>query len=67
MRMTQTVLASGQSRMVTWLPVDKRIRPGAVVSLDKSKLVDSSIRWTVLEQSEPIESGDIKRGWNNNI
>lgn len=62
MLMIQTELARGNVRLTTWLPQDKRVRIGSIVSLDKQEN-----RWTVLNQSAPVESGEIKRGWNNNI
>lgn len=62
MQLMQTELGRGNRRMVTWLPIDKRVKVGTVISLDKH-----TEHWKVLMQSERIDSGDIKRGWNNNI
>jgi len=62
MLMVQCELGRGTMRMVTWLPQDKRVKVGTVISLDKD-----TERWKVLAQSERMESGNIKRGWNNNI
>jgi hypothetical protein len=62
MQMIQTELARGTSRLVTWLPQDRRVKVGTVISLHKSP-----DRWKVTAQSAPVDSGDIKRGWNNNI
>lgn len=62
MQLVQTELGNGNRRMITLLPRDKRVKIGSIISLDKD-----TDRWQVLSQSEPIESGDIKRGWNNNI
>jgi hypothetical protein len=60
--MVQCELGRGTLRLVTWLPQDRRVKVGTVLSLDKQPE-----RWQVLAKSEPVESGDIKRGWNNNI
>lgn len=62
MQMIQTELARGNVRMVTWLPQDRRVRIGSFVSLNKQE-----DRWTVLNQSAPVDQSMIKRGWNNNI
>ena len=62
MQMIQTDLARDSRRLVTWLPQDKRVKVGTVLSLEKNP-----DRWKVLAQSAPVDSGDIKRGWNNNI
>lgn len=57
MLMIQTELARGNVRMVTWLPQDGRVRIGSVISLKKQE-----DRWTVLNQSEPIDERSIPRG-----
>lgn len=62
MQMIQTELAFEHRRMITLLPKDKRVKVGSVISLDKE-----DTKWTVLSQSEVINSGDINRGWDNNI
>lgn len=48
--------------MITWLPIDKRVRVGSVLSLQKV-----TGRWRVVEQFSRIESHEINRKWNNNI
>ena len=57
--MIQTELARGNVRMITWLPQDKRVRIGSMISLYRQE-----DRWTVLDQSSPVDSGSIPRGWN---
>lgn len=45
--------------MITWLPVDRRLKPGAVIELDK----DPNDLWRVKEMFSTTDSGDIQRGW----
>jgi hypothetical protein len=61
MLMTQCELGRGNVRMVTWLPHDKRVRIGTVISLNKQE-----DRWTVLNKSEPVnpEESPIMHGWS---
>jgi hypothetical protein len=59
MQMIQTELARGNVRMVTWLPQDKRVRIGSIVSLNRQE-----DRWTVLNQSVPVDEKSIPRGWS---
>ncbi len=58
MQLIQTKLASGNDRMVCWLPRDPRVKVGTVISLAKS-----DERWRVLEQWSTMEQADILRGW----
>lgn len=59
MQMIQTELARGTMRMVTWLPQDKRVRIGSVISLNRVE-----DRWTVLNQSAPVDDKSIPRSWS---
>jgi hypothetical protein len=45
--------------MITWLPVDRRVKEGAVISLDKNP----RDRWKVVEVFSPMDSQSIQRGW----
>ena len=58
MKMVQTELGRGTSRMVTWLPVDARVKVGTILSLDKQKT-----RWRVLRQFITLDDSQIQRGW----
>lgn len=58
MQIQQTKLASGNDRMVCWLPRDPRVKVGTVISLAKS-----DERWRVLEQWSTMEQEDINRNW----
>ena len=58
MKMQQTELASGNSRMICWLPRDSRVKVGTVISLAKS-----DDRWRVLRQYGTIDPGEINHGW----
>ena len=62
MKLRQTELAHENRRLVTLLPPDSRVKVGSIISLK-----GDNTKWTVLSQSEPIESGEVNRGWNNNI
>jgi hypothetical protein len=46
----------------TWLPMDKRVKEGTVISLE-----DVEGKWQVVEQFGRDELSNLKRGWNNNI
>lgn len=64
MKLVQTLLAqypNGERFLVTLLPVDRRVKPGKRISLDNDEEV-----WLVLEQYEPIDYTEVRRGWNNN-
>ncbi len=58
MQVIQTHLRSGNEHLVTWLPVDVRVKVGTVVTLDKK-----DGRWNVESQyaTQPLEN--IQRGW----
>ena len=58
MQIVQTKLASGNARMVCWLPRDPRVKIGTVISLAKSE-----DRWRVLEQWSVAEYTEVKRDW----
>jgi len=58
MQIVQTKLASGNDRMVCWLPRDPRVKVGTVISLAKS-----DERWRVEEQFAVAEYQDVWRGW----
>jgi hypothetical protein len=62
MQMIQTQLERNGRQMITWLPQDRRVKVGSVISFQKQ-----TEKWRMLWVSLPIESGEIKRGWNNNI
>lgn len=63
MTMVQYEVGQGPTRMMTWLPLDKRVRVGSVLTLEKEEG-----RWQVLQQFDArIELSSINRGWNNNI
>lgn len=59
MTVVQTLLVSGNARMVCWLPRDPRVKAGSIISLAKS-----DERWRVAEQWAVMEQADIPRGWN---
>jgi hypothetical protein len=59
MLMIQTQLGNDTRRMVTWLPHDRRVKVGSVISLDADER-----KWEVLDQSEKIDSASITRGWS---
>ena len=61
MTVIQTQLRQGNTWMTTWLPRDKRVKEGSIISLEK---VEG--RWEVVKQMSSMELSDIKRGWNNN-
>ncbi len=58
MRLVQTKLASGNERMVCWIPRDPRVKVGSIISLAKSEQ-----RWRVLEQYGSVERETINRRW----
>jgi hypothetical protein len=58
MEIRQTELASGNSKMVCWLPRDPRVKVGTVISLAKGEK-----RWRVLKQYTVAEFQDVKRDW----
>ena len=58
MQLVQTKLASGNERMVCWLPRDPRVKVGSIISLAKSEQ-----RWRVLEQYGGVEQKTINRNW----
>lgn len=58
MQIIQTKLASGNDRMVCWLPRDPRVKVGTVISLAKS-----DERWRVLEQWSVSEYTEVRRDW----
>lgn len=59
--MRQVSLRDGDSRTVTWLPDDKRLRVGTRVTLKDSE--DPSRLWTITGRSEPKDSSQIHRDW----
>jgi len=61
MTVIQTELANGSTHMVVFIPYDRRIKVGTVLTLDKDER-----EWTVVEQFCRIDTSDIKRGWDNN-
>ena len=58
MQIQQTELASGNRRMVCFLPRDPRVKVGTVISLAKSDR-----RWRVLEQHAIKEYQEVNRDW----
>ncbi len=58
MQIQQTELASGNTRMVCWLPRDPRVKVGSVISLAKSEE-----RWRVLRQFAVMEYQEVWRDW----
>lgn len=58
MQIVQTKLASGNDRMVCWLPRDPRVKAGTVISLAKG-----DERWRVEEQWSSAEHWDVRRDW----
>jgi hypothetical protein len=52
------------TEQIVWLPVDKRVKPGKIITLKDDPL---KTKWTVHEQMQILEVHEIKRGWNNNI
>lgn len=63
MTLVQHELGQGSKRMKTWLPLDKRVKVGSVLTLEKE---DGC--WHVLQTFDArIELSSINRGWNNNI
>ena len=61
MTLIQTDLQSNNQHLTTFLPKDPRVKVGKRISIDKDDTI-----WTVMKQYEPIESSEIRRGWNNN-
>lgn len=61
MQMIQTELGRGNVRLVTWLPRDKRVWIGSVISFNKE-----GDHWTVLNQSDPVDTAQspIMHGWH---
>jgi hypothetical protein len=58
MQIQQTELASGNRRMVCFLPRDPRVKVGTVISLAKGDR-----RWRVLGQHETKEYQEVNRDW----
>lgn len=58
---TSLLSDSGES-MVTWLPVDKRLKIGTRVSLEN---VEGC--WKVVDQYTTQDSEDINRKWGSNL
>lgn len=56
--MIQTELRCGNSHTIVWLPIDKRVREGSVVSF-----VKGGERWKVVKQYTPQDEKTIQRGW----
>ena len=56
--MRQTVLFNGKEMMLTWLPVDPRVKVGSVISLEKG-----GEKWKVVSQYSPQHENTIQRGW----
>jgi hypothetical protein len=61
--LVQVDLRSDNRYLTCWL--EPRVRPGDQVTLRNSP--DPDRRWDVLRVGLARPSGDIKRGWNNNI
>lgn len=59
----QYELHSDDRAMVCWLPVDRRVRIGARITLKDQPHTVWSV--TAVYDAHPIT--DIMRGWNNNI
>ena len=60
MTMIQTKLTSGNITLITFLPVDKRVRVGSTISLE-----DNPRKWKVKEQWTKMEMEDINQGWTS--
>lgn len=58
MTLIQTHLVNGNRNLITWIPTDKRIKVGSIISLDKE--VE---RWRVEELFSIVDSENIQRGW----
>ena len=63
MNVVQTKLAkpapAGTAHLIAWLPVDPRVKPGSIVSLDK----DEGNRWRVEAQYATQDSDLINTKW----
>ena len=62
MTIIQTTLKQNNTFLKTWLPVDKRVKIGTIISLEG---VEG--KWEVMEQFDRSELSNLRRGWNNNI
>lgn len=60
MQVVQTRLRHDHAEMVTWLPVDPRVKVGSVVSLKNDP---DSWKWEVIAQYIAQDSENIQRGW----
>lgn len=58
MQIVQTELASGNSKMICWLPRDPRVKVGTVISLAKG-----GERWRVQKLYSTAEYLAVKRDW----
>jgi hypothetical protein len=56
------VTTTGIAHMITWLPVDPRLKKGAVVTLK-----DDAGTWQVADLYARMEAEDIQRGWGLNL
>jgi hypothetical protein len=57
--MIQTKLVSGATTTVTFLPTDKRVKVGTILSLQ-----GDTRRWRVTEQWTKIDASLIHRDWH---
>jgi hypothetical protein len=62
MKLVQTTLVrkteTGKAHLITWLPVDPRVRRGSVISLD-----DNPYRWMVAAQHSMQDADAIQTKW----
>ena len=60
MQVVQTRLRHVHAEMVTWLPVDLRVKVGSMISLKNDP---DSWKWEVIAQYTTQDSDNIQRGW----
>jgi hypothetical protein len=61
--LVQVDLRAGDRLLTCW--VEPRVKVGDQITLRNS--AEPGLRWDVLRVGEPRPSGEIKRGWHNNI
>lgn len=58
MNLRQTHLVSGNEQLITWIPVDRRVKKGSIISLNKE-----TKQWNVKEIFSSTDSENIQSGW----
>lgn len=56
--MVQCELRNDRVRKITWLPQDKRVKVGTVITLLKDDR-----RWLVTQIGNPVDQNEIQHGW----